>query len=416
MTITLDPRVRRVRAERDRAATEMRSLMDEIEERGSDPTEDEDAKLSRLTEALDALDARMNSMNEDVTRAASIEAALAELGIETEREVQQAVSGDLDLLRSIAKGDKRSGELTAPLGIRFPGKIGERASLAVGAPATGGNLVPTTLVASLYEHLIETTSVFTWATVITTASGEAMDFPTTATFSTATLTAEAAAGTQSDPTFGVVTLDAYKYMLLMRASNEFLTDEAIGVVDFLARQASRAIRNGFGAHAIAGDGSAKPNGIVGAATAGKTGAAAAAGVFTAEDLIDLFYSVIAEYRSNGSWLMRDATMGNVRKLREDSGGAFLWQPAFAVGAPDTILGRPVATDPNVPAVAADARSVLFGDLSAYYVRQVAGIRVERSDDFAFNTDEVVWRVIWRGDGDLVDTTGAVKAFVGGAAS
>jgi HK97 family phage major capsid protein len=190
----------------------------------------------------------------------------------------------------------------------------------------------------------------------------------------------------------------------------------VDIEGYLARQAGRAVGNDFGTDIVVGDGSSKPTGIMTSTTLGVTGAAAAAGVFTADNLIDLYYSVISPYRNSQSaaWLMRDATLATVRKLKGLDNN-YLWVPGLA-GAPDTILGKPVATDPNVAAVAADAKSVAFGDMSAYYIRLAGGIRFERSDDFAFNTDQATFRCIVRGDGILLDQTGAVKHFVGGAAA
>jgi HK97 family phage major capsid protein len=106
-------------------------------------------------------------------------------------------------------------------------------------------------------------------------------------------------------------------------------------------------------------------------------------------------------------------MATVRKLK-DGQGAYIFA-AGAAGAPDTILGKPVNTDPNIAAVALGARSVLFGDFSQYFVRLASGVRFERSDDFAFATDLVTFRTVIRGDGDLIDLTGAVKCYVGNAA-
>ena len=134
-----------------------------------------------------------------------------------------------------------------------------------------------------------------------------------------------------------------------------------------------------------------------AATTGVTSGTGVTGGFTADNLIDLYFAVIAPYRNSTScaWIMRDATLAKVRKLK-DLNDQYLWQPSYQVGAPDALLGKPVYTDPNVAATALDAKSVLFGDI------------------FAFQNDLVTFRAILRGDGDLVDTTGAVKVFVGAA--
>jgi HK97 family phage major capsid protein len=146
-----------------------------------------------------------------------------------------------------------------------------------------------------------------------------------------------------------------------------------------------------------------------------TGGTTVGGAFTADNLIDLYYSVIAPYRNSAScgWLMRDATLGAARKLK-DGQGQYLWQPSIQVGVPDTLLGKPVQTDPNVAAVAVNAKSVVFGDFAQYYVRMAGGVRFERSDDFAFDSDLTTFRAIIRADGLTVDQTGALKVFAGGA--
>ena len=71
-------------------------------------------------------------------------------------------------------------------------------------------------------------------------------------------------------------------------------------------------------------------------------------------------------------------------------------------------------DPFMPAMATGAFSICFGDFSQFFVRLVGGVRFERSDDFAFGSDLVTFRAILRGDGTLVDQTGAIKAYKGAA--
>ncbi len=78
------------------------------------------------------------------------------------------------------------------------------------------------------------------------------------------------------------------------------------------------------------------------------------------------------------------------------------------------MGKPVLTDPNMPAVATTGKSVLFGDFSQFFIRLAGGVRFERSDDYAFNTDLVTFRALMRADSSLVDLTGAIKYFAGAA--
>jgi len=110
--------------------------------------------------------------------------------------------------------------------------------------------------------------------------------------------------------------------------------------------------------------------------------------------------------------MRDASIAKVRKLK-DGNGQYLFVPGLA-GSPDTLLGYPLISNPDVAATATSAKSVIFGAASKYMIRQAGPIRFERSDEFAFTSDLVTFKFAIRVDGDLLDTTGAVKHFVGGA--
>ena len=144
-----------------------------------------------------------------------------------------------------------------------------------------------------------------------------------------------------------------------------------------------------------------------------TGASGQSGVPSADELIDLHFSVIPEYRRAGTWLMSDATWAGVRKLK-DSDKQYLVDRLGSAGEM-SILGRPVVIEMNMANAALSAKSVLFGDFSAYYLRDVREVRFERSDDFAFNQDLVTFRALLRTDGDLIDTTGAIKHYLGNAA-
>ena len=88
---------------------------------------------------------------------------------------------------------------------------------------------------------------------------------------------------------------------------------------------------------------------------------------------------------------------------------------MVLGSPDLLLGKPLVADPFMPAVATGAKSILFGDFSQFFVRIVGPVRFERSDDYLFGSDLVAFRALIRGDGVLVDQTGAIKSYQGNAA-
>ena len=99
--------------------------------------------------------------------------------------------------------------------------------------------------------------------------------------------------------------------------------------------------------------------------------AASATAITADELIDLFYSLKAPYRRNAVWVLNDSTIKAIRKLK-DNQGQYLWQPSPTAGAPDLLLGKPVRTSAYMPAIAADAKTVAFGDFSYYWIADRQG--------------------------------------------
>lgn len=393
----------------DAAADENRSFS--AEEQGT---------WDALNEELDKLDARMKSAAAAEQRAQDAEKAFENLrgkpegnGPDDEQRGQTN-----EELRKFLRGDGARAFDLAPSKVNFR----DLSKLTAGA---GGNTVPTDFYGRLMAHLIETSAVLqSGATILNTSGGEVLQVPKTTAHSSAAIVTEAAAIGESDPAFGQVSLGAYKYGTMIQVSRELLTDTGVDLEGYLAMQAGRALGNAFGAHAITGDGSSKPRGVVTDATVGVTGPASVTGGFGAQAtadqgadcLINLFHSVIAPYRMSAScrWMMNDTTAGTVRKIKTTE-GQYIWQPSVIVGQPDTILGKPVLTDPNVASIGLSAKSVIFGDFSQYFVRLAGGIRFERSDEFAFGNDLVTFRALMRADAALVDLTGAVKVFQGNAA-
>lgn len=389
---------RRAFDEKLRAETKIRSIFDAAE--GRDLTGEELASVDRLDGEVRSLGERVSELMEQEQRSRDAADALARLAPVDEPGGDADADDVGEQLRSFLRGEQRS-VAVAP----------ERRDLVKGTATAGGNTVPTTFYGRLVEHMVEVSGVLAAGpTLLETASGESIEVPTTTAFSTAALTAEAAAIAESDPAFAKRTLGAYKYGATIQVSRELIDDTAVDLLGFIAAQAGRAVGNALGAALVTGSGSSQPAGVATQATAGKTGAATTP---TTDDLIDLMYSVISPYRASSSccWMLRDATAAHLRKLKDDN-GQYLWQPSLVLGQPDMLLGKPVATDPNVAAADNSAKSVLFGDFAAYWVRLAGGVRFERSDDFAFSSDLVTFKVVARADGMTVDQTGAIKAFVG----
>lgn len=404
MSLTLIKKLREQRNAAWKAATE---ILDKAEAEGRELSTEESESWRKANADVDAFATREQELVDAELRQRDAEDTYRKLDARPAERGAPNPDGVLEDVRSFLRGEKRAVDIAKDTTFR---------DLVKGTPAAGGVTVQATLYGQLMEHLIEVSGLMQGVpTMIETDSGETIDIPVTTAFSTAGLTAEAAAIAESDPAFAKRSLGAYKYAFLTQISRELIDDSAFDLQGFLARQGGRGVGNALGAHLIAGTGINQPAGLATLATVGVTSATGVAGAFTTENLIDLFYSVIAPYRNSASaaWLMKDQTLAAVRKLK-DTTGQYIWQPSLQIGAPDTLLGKAVRTDPNVASVAINATSVLFGDVSTYFVRLAGGIRFERSDDFAFANDLVTFKTVIRGDGVLADQTGAVKAFKGAA--
>lgn len=396
---------------RAHAWEQAKTLLDHAETEGRDLTGEESEQWDRINADLDGMDERIRQL--DARNKANEAAEEMRSRYQPPAEGGPARNGaggptdqrtrDMLVLEELVSGKRKAVEF-AP----------EKRDLTVGSATAGGNTVSTGFYGQLVEHMIENSAIRqTNVTVLTTEGGEDIQVPKTTTHPTASIVTEGAAISESDPVFGQITLGAFKYGFLTQVSAELEQDAGVDLIGYLTRIGGEALGNGSGAHFVTGTGSSQPNGVVTASTLGVTGGTGVAGVFTADNLIELFYSVIASYRRRGTWMMSDAGIRTARKLK-GSDNNYLWQPGLQVGEPDLLLGRPVVSDTNVADPATSAKSVVFGDLSRYFIRDVAGVRIERSVDYAFANDLVTYRFLHRTDGDLIDLTGAVKHFIGAA--
>lgn len=247
---------------------------------------------------------------------------------------------------------------------------------------------------------------------INTASGEDITLPTLTAYSTATLVAAAGTVAESEPTYSSITLGAYKYGLLIPVAAELVSDAGFDISAHLAQQAGNGLGYAINAALTTGDGSSKPNGVATAAGSGVTGGTGVTGGFTADNLIDLQYSLDGAARRlpGVAYMAAGATIGAMRKLKDDAGN-YLYQ--VGVGTPDTFAGYSIIENPAMAAIGTAAKSVLFGHMPSYKVRVAGGLQVATSADYAFNTDTITYRVMMRVDGDLTHAS-HIKYFKGGA--
>jgi HK97 family phage major capsid protein len=279
--------------------------------------------------------------------------------------------------------------------------------------------MPTSFIHQLYTYLVDTSSIRqAGATVISTQTGESILVPRSTAEGAAVWVAEAAALTASDPTLSSINLGSHKAGKLIQVSKELATDVGFDLVGYLAQSSGRNLGILTNAGYVSGTGTTQPLGVLGQATVGITGTAGAGGLVglptaTGGDVQfdwfwDLYHAIIPQYRPRAAWMMNDSTVKYARK-QKDTLGRYIWEPSLQAGVPDTIMGKPVYANPAFPGFGANNTPIAFGDWSAYYIRDVSPLRFERSDEYAFSTDQISFRALMRTDGNLVDAN-AIKLY------
>ena len=273
-------------------------------------------------------------------------------------------------------------------------------ALQIGTDSEGGYLVPDEYETTLVEALEEENIFRKLAHVISTSSGD-RKIPVVASKGSASWVDEEGTIPDSDDAFSQVSIGAYKLGTLIKVSNELLNDNVFNLESYISKEFARRIGAKEEDAFFNGNGTGKPVGIFNATGGAEVGVtAASATAITADEIIDLFYSLKAPYRKKAVWILNDATIKTIRKLK-DNNGNYLWQPALTAGTPDTILGRPVYTSSYVPTIAAGAKTIAFGDFSYYWIADRAGRNFKKLSELYAANDQTGFVATQRVDGKLI---------------
>ena len=273
-------------------------------------------------------------------------------------------------------------------------------ALSEGTDSEGGYLVPDEFERTLIKGLEQATVIRHHAHVITTSSGS-HKIPIVASHGSAAWLDEGGQYTESDEVFGQVQLDAHKVGTIIKVSEELLQDSAFDLESYITSEFTRRIGNKEEEAFLTGNGTGKPTGILDATAGGQVGVTTASSTaITADEVIDLFHSLKAPYRQNAVWILNDSTVKAIRKLKNGAGD-YLWQPALKDGDVPTILGRPYFTTPYAPEIAAGAKTIVFGDLSYYWIGDRTGITFKRLNERFADYGQVGFLAYKRLDGKTV---------------
>ena len=252
------------------------------------------------------------------------------------------------------------------------------------------------------------------AQIIQTDTGSQMDWPTTdATSEEGEIVGENASVAVGETTFGTTSLSVYKYSSKSIAVPfELLQDSRIDLEGHLTRLLSTRLGRITNKHYTVGTGTGQPSGAATGASVGKTGATGQTTEIIYDDIVDLEHSVDPAYRQAGTvrWMMHDKTLAKMKKLK-DGDGRPIWLPSIAGVAPTTLLGHEYVVNQNVAEMAANAKSLLFGDFSHYVIRDVMAVQLFRMTDSKYTEKgQVGFLAFMRSGGAMVDVGGAVKAY------
>jgi HK97 family phage major capsid protein len=297
-----------------------------------------------------------------------------------------------------------------------------RNTMSTTTDSEGGYTVPTTVATSILDALKAYGGMREVAEVIRTASGEAMNFPTSdGTSEEGEIVGENVAATDDDIEFSTKGLVVYKYSSkVVTVPWELLQDSSADIEGFVRNRLQQRLGRITNKHFTIGTGTNQPTGLMVAAATGKTGAVSATPAITYDDLVDVEHSVDPAYRRNASWMMHDDMLKLIRKVKDNEGRP-IFVPGYDQGnpggAPDRLLNRDISINQAMASPAPSASSLAFGDFSYYKIRDVMSITLFRFTDSAYTKKGQVGFLAWmRSGGNLVDVGGAVKTFKHGAAA
>jgi HK97 family phage major capsid protein len=276
----------------------------------------------------------------------------------------------------------------------------------------GAFLVPTGFQYELEQALKAYGGIRPVARQLTTASGNALPWPTSNdTGTTGEQIGENTTVTMANPTITSITLNAWKYSTRMvQVSVELLQDSAFDLDAYIREIFVTRLGRITNTKFTVGAGTTEPNGLATAATAGPT--AVTAGVVSYDDLVELEHSVDPAYRPGAKFMFADSTLKTIKKLK-DAQGHPLWVSGVASKSPDTILGYEYQINQDVAAIGTGAKQILFGAMSKYLIRTVKDLYVLRLDERYAEFGQVAFIGFARYDANLIDAgTHPVKALIG----
>lgn len=408
-----------IQALREQIAARAREIKTLVENKNTAWSEDHQAEydaglkeIEDLKAQVDRIEKSMNLLNEDDQAQALGDAAAARARRDG------AGSAQAQKVRQVFENWLRQGDRA--LSAEDWNVIRNTMSTTTGSE--GGYTVATTIAAAVADALKSLGGMRAVATVLQTVNGSTINFPNSdGTAEEGEIVAQNVSASDADLSFGTTAIEVFKYSSkVVAVPVELLQDASIDIDAFVTGRCAARVARITNKHFTLGTGTGQPKGVQVASAAGKVGATGQTTTVTFDDLVDLEHSVDVAYREGGRcrWMMHDLSFKVVKKMK-DSTGRPLFIPGYdGLGGPvpDTLLGYPVVINNHMPVMAANAKSILFGDFSYYIIRDVvSATEMQRYTDSAYAKKGQVGFNLWaRAGGNFIDVGGAVKHYANSA--
>ena len=371
-------------------------------------TDEEHRKFDGMMAEADKIAERAAAIVEGEKRAKEFEESFRKaVGDDPDDEGEPRGGGAESEFAKWARDSSRGGAFDVPAVRGVVGRLaaGEKRDMS----GTGG-LGKASVYGTLWEYAIEASELLSaGVTLFDTKDGNTIPFPRVTVHADVDDDALAphAPIEESDSTIGTVDLAVSKWGFITDVPNELIKDATFDLEGYLARNAGRRLGNKVAAVAAAAA-------VAGFTTAGVTTPAGVLNDLGSQStagrgsdlLVDLFHSVLPEYRTRAAWCLNDQAAATIRKLKTSTGEP-VWQPALTAGDPDLVLGKPVRIVPQLDGFGASKKPIFFGDWAALYVRIAGGLQFERSTDAGFGNDQTKFRGLVRTGSVAIDPN-AVK--------
>ena len=269
-------------------------------------------------------------------------------------------------------------------------------TLKEGSDGSGGYLVPDTYDDRLVQALKQKNVLRQIATVIPTT--QKLTIPVSLGGENASWMPENEPYTFCEAEFGEIEIDAYKLGSSILVSDELLEDGGVDLEKYIEEAFAHRIGNAEESAFIRGDGNGKPLGIIHQASVGKV--TDEIGRISADDLVDMEFSLAEPYRKNAVWVMSNDAYCRLGQLRHYRGNP-IWSNGLEEEMPMKLFGYPVYICNHMYDVAPGGIPVMFGDFSYFWIGDRGKRVIKRLTERFADRGQVAFITTERVDAKLV---------------